>query len=156
MAGATMRDRLAASALALAIGLVACAAPEPNTRASDDRLVASPGEILLPPCPDTAACLGGFIVGHTLYGVSCYGVDPSAVDDEVLARGSDRQFAEVRAIDGLPVELWVAVRGPEMPCRPGQDEPLLYEWYLGHGDADRSDLEEWGAAASSITLPIDP
>ena len=156
MAGVTLRGRLAASALALAMGLVACAAPVPSSLDSAGALVASPGEILVPPCADDAGCQVGFVVGRTLYGVSCYGVDPSAVDDEVLARGSDLEFAEVRAIDGLPVELWVAVRGPEMPCRPGQDQPLLYDWYLAHGDAKPSDLEKWGEAASAITLPIDP
>ena len=95
--------RLACAALtaALALVLVGCASVTPVGTDSATGLVAPSGQILLPPCPASAACLDGFVVGDTLYGISCHGIEPTAVEDETLARGS-RQYDEARAIEGIP------------------------------------------------------
>ena len=76
------------------------------------------------------------------------------VDDEVVARGEGR-YEEARAIEGIPPELWLAVRG-DLPCHPGTGRPLLHEWYLASGDLTPADLERWGPRVANMTLPLDP
>ena len=139
----------------LAIALVGCATIAPSALDSAAGLIAPPGEIVLPPCPASAACLGGFVVGSTHYGISCHGIEPTAVDDEPLARGHG-EYQEARAIEGIPAELWLAVRG-DLPCRPSMGEPLLYEWYLaGSTMSTQADREDWGERVTSLTLPLSP
>lgn len=140
--------------LPILLVLVGCATAGATDPGSPTRLVAPSGEIMRPPCPASAACLGGFVVGDTLYGISCHGVEPTAVEDEAIATG-DATFAEVRAIRGVPTDLWMAVRG-DLPCLPREGEPLAYDWYLAIGELTEADLEEWGARVADITLPIDP
>jgi hypothetical protein len=92
------------------------------------------------------------VVGDTLYGISCHGVEPIAVEDETLAQGSGT-YEEARAIEGIPTDLWLAVRG-DLACLPAPDEPLLYEWYLAHGETTQADIEEWGEQVADVTLPL--
>ena len=148
--------RLAGAALAaaLALALLGCASVTPSRADSASGLVAPSGQILLPPCPASAACLDGFVVGDTHYGISCYGIEPTDVEDETLARGS-RQYDEARAIKGIPPDLWLAVRG-DLACAPREGEPLLYEWYLAHGPTTQADIEEWGQRVAELTLPREP
>lgn len=148
------RRELAAALVALAIGATSCAAVSPSSLDSPTGLVAPPGEILVPPCPASAACLGGFVVGETLYGISCHGVEPTAVTDETLARGSGT-YQEARVIEGVPPHLWLAVRG-DVPCRPASDAPLHYEWYLARGESTQAEFEEWGRRVADLTLPLTP
>lgn len=140
-------------AAVLAIIISGCAAVAPSALDSAAGLVAAPGEIVLPPCSASASCLGGFVVGSTHYGFSCHGIEPSAVDDEPLARGHG-EYQEARAIEGIPAELWLAVRG-DLPCRPSMGEPLLYEWFLaGSTMSTQAEREEWGERVASLTLPL--
>ena len=138
----------------LAIVTSGCLANSPSALDSATGLVAPSGEILIPPCPASAACLGGFVVGDRHYGISCHGVEAGAVSDETLAVGTGT-YEEARVIEGIPSRLWLAVRG-DLPCRPGNEAPLLYEWYLAGSEATPAQLEEWGEAVADLTLPLDP
>ena len=145
---------LACGLAALALVAAGCiGASSPDLSAPTD-LVAPSGKILLPPCPASAGCLEGFVVGRTPYGISCHGVETTAVDDEVVARGEGK-YQEARLIEGIPPELWLAVRG-DLPCHPENGRPLLYEWYLASGDLTPADLERWGTRVTNVTLPLDP
>lgn len=88
---------------------------------------AGSGALVVPSCPGDL-CTEGVNVGDRFYALLCWGVDSAAVANESLASGSG-MFEEVRAIEGLPPELWLAARG-ELPCRPAQDQPLEHEWYV--------------------------
>lgn len=132
--------------------LSGCAASSPVSLDLPEGLVAPSGQIVLPPCPASAGCEDGFVVGDSFYGISCFGVEPAAVDDETLARGT-RTYEEARAIEGVPPELWLAVRG-DLPCLPSEGQPLLYEWYLAHGETAPADIEEWGERVRDVTLPL--
>jgi hypothetical protein len=83
--------------------------------------------LALPSCPGDV-CTEGVNVDDRFYALMCWGVDPAAVLDDVVASGSG-VFEEVRPIAGLPPDLWLAVKG-ELPCRPASSGPLEYEWYL--------------------------
>jgi hypothetical protein len=107
-----------------------------------------------PPCPASAGCLGGFVVGETAYGISCHGVDATAVSAEILGRGAGT-FQEARALEGIPAHLWLAVRG-DLPCRPAGGGPLHYEWYLAQGEWSLAEYEEWSQRVAALTLPLDP
>ena len=89
------------------------------------------------------------MVGNTLYGLLCQGVDPAAISRENSATG-DGIFAEVRAIEDLPPEMWLAVRG-DLPCLPADGGPLEHEWYLAQAD-DAEHLDEWGDALREVIL----
>lgn len=151
--GITPLRKLACELAVLAMAASGCATSSPGLGASTG-IVAPSGEILRPPCPASAACSGGFLVGQTLYGLSCHGVEPTAVGDEILARG-DGEYEEVRAIEGIPPQLWLAVRG-DVPCVPREGEPLLYDWYLAIGEPTPADLERWGERVANLTLPVNP
>lgn len=81
----------------------------------------------MPSCPGHL-CTEGVDVGDEFYALMCWGVDSAAVSDEVVADGSG-VFEEARPIDGLPPELWLAVRG-DLPCQTASGAPLEHEWYL--------------------------
>jgi hypothetical protein len=93
-------------------------------------------------------------VGKTAYGISCHGVDATAVSDEILGRGAGA-FQEARALEGIPAHLWLAVRG-DPPCRPAAGGPIHYEWYLAHGEWTQREYEEWAERVAALTLPLDP
>ena len=133
---------------------VSSCATSPTALDSPTGLVAPSGEILIPPCPASAACLGGFVVGDTIYGISCHGVEPTAVAEETLARGTG-EFEEARAIKGIPPHLWLAVRG-DLACRPDDGGSLHYEWYLAGGEWTQAEFEEWGQRVADLTLPVAP
>jgi hypothetical protein len=145
------RARTLASLALVACG---CATGSSPGLAASAGIAAPSGEILRLPCPASAACSEGFVVGQTVYGISCHGVEPTAVDDETLARG-DGEYEEARAIKSIPPQLWLAVRG-EVPCLPSEGEPLLYDWYLAAGEPTPADLEEWGERVANVTLPLNP
>ena len=139
----------------LAIAVAGCATIAPSALDSAAGLIAPPGEIVLPPCSASAAGLGGFVVGSTHYGISCHGIEPASADDEPPARGQG-EYQEARAIEGIPPDLWLAVRG-DLPYRPSMGEPQLYEWYLaGASMSTQADREEWGERVASLTLPWNP
>jgi hypothetical protein len=81
----------------------------------------------VPSCPGDV-CTEGVNVDGRFYAVMCCGVDPAAVSEEVLARGSGT-FDEARPLDGLPPDIWLAVTG-ELPCLPASGGQLEHEWYL--------------------------
>jgi len=89
--------------------------------------VFGPTELAVPSCPGDV-CTEGVNVGDDFYALMCWGVDPAAVSEQVVASGSG-VFEEARPIDGLPPALWLAVKG-ELPCQPAAGEPLEYDWYL--------------------------
>ena len=141
--------RLAVATGVLAIStLVACSAAPIAPSQLPTPLVAPPGEILIPECPDEAACADGFLIADQYYLLVCSGVDPAAVAEEPFASG-EGMFVETRAITDIPSEFWLAVRR-DIPC-----EPLDHDWYLAmNGDAiGPGDLEEWGEAIGEATVP---
>lgn len=111
-----MRTRLLAAVI-LTVLTVACSS----------QMVPDPTGLTVPSCPGDV-CTEGVDVGDDFYALMCWGVDSTAVSDQVVAGGAG-VFQEARRIDGLPPELWLAVRG-DLPCQPAPGAPLEHEWYL--------------------------
>ncbi|HJQ87522.1 MAG TPA: hypothetical protein VJ820_08690 [Propionibacteriaceae bacterium] len=84
-------------------------------------------ELAVPSCAGDV-CTEGVDVHGEFFALTCWGVDSTAVADEVVASGSG-VFQEVRPITGLPRDQWLAVKG-DLPCQPASGAPLEYEWYL--------------------------
>lgn len=147
--------RLGQRVLVLAlIGITACGLEGQPSTLQPTAIVAPSGQIVVPPCPASAGCGDEFVVGDRSYGLICAGVDPTAVEDEPIARG-DAEYAEVREIDGLPPHLWVAVRG-DLPCQPSTGAPLEHEWYLVQGNTTPTDIADWGRAVTEIVVDESP
>ena len=147
----TAFKNLACKLAVIALAASGCATGSSPGFTESTGLVAPSGEILRPPCPASAGCVEGFLVGQTVYGLSCHGVQAAAVGEEVLARG-DGVYEEARAIEDIPPELWLAVRG-DVPCAPAEGEPLLYDWYLATSEPTPADLERWGERVRNFTVP---
>ncbi len=131
----------------MVMGLAGCAAP-PAPTTPTTRETAVSGSLVEPTCDDQEGCGEGVAIGERFFSLQCLGVDPSALTDDVVAIG-DGAYEEARAIEGLPPELWLAVRG-DLPCRPTPDEPPEHEWYLLTSDEiSPEQLQEYGPMVSN-------
>lgn len=82
-----------------------------------------------PPCDDTGLCAAGFMVDDRFYSLSCGGVRPEVVSQEVLAEGDlHGDDVELRRIQSVDPHVLVAISVAGGQCTEG--ESVLSPWSM--------------------------
>jgi hypothetical protein len=88
-----------------------------------------PLEVTLYECPEGGDCSRQFWLGDSLYGLSCRLIREDYVSGTVIGVGA----AEMRVVDTVDPQLFVAVHLPGAECHGDQQFPEGPVWLLANG-----------------------
>ena len=142
--------------------VVAAASDAQETPTTDDLSEPSPSLGMSPSntleelscTPAGALCGLGFRLGALTYNVSCAGVDPAALSGDVLGSGDlHEDRVEVMALEGVDVDVAVAISLPGGDCHEFEPAPTFTDWSLAFARGASPDATQYASCTAGALSP---